>query len=306
MKTKNLILLKIEKLFLLILLIYLKYLFKYFYELKNKSLLNNNLFNSIYNNNGKNTLNSILSLKKVVYSALFGEYDEIRKFNLQKGYDYYLFTDNNHIKYNETNWTILPIPETLKILNLSIIKKQRYLKLHPHLYFQHYDLSIYIDSSFRVKGDLNNFLLRILSPKYNIYNLEHPSRSTILNETFQVINLHKEKESMVNTIRRRYQIEKFPDKNGLIEGSIIIRRHNEKDCIYLMNKWYEQIEKYSHRDQLSFNYIIWKTGIKNKYIVKNFALEYFAQNAIHLQVILKRLKLLKIKNRYKVEKNKKK
>ena len=29
-----------------------------------------------------------------------------------------------------------------------------------------------------------------------------------------------------------------------------------------MNKWFNEIEKYSHRDQLSFNYILWKTGIK--------------------------------------------
>ena len=67
-----------------------------------------------------------------------------------------------------------------------------------------------------------------------------------------------------------------------------------------MNKWFEEIEKYSHRDQLSFssnifiwikksfvqllnniwwnnNYVIWKTGKKIKYISKEFALKYFNQ-----------------------------
>ena len=44
-----------------------------------------------------------------------------------------------------------------------------------------------------------------------------------------------------------------------------------------MNKWFEEIKKYSHTDQLSFNYVIWKTGKKTKYISKVFALEYFNQ-----------------------------
>ena len=51
-----------------------------------------------------------------------------------------------------------------------------------------------------------------------------------------------------------------------------------------MNKWYEEIEKYSYRDQLSFNYVLWKEKDKIKYISKNYALEYFNQN-YHLKVL---------------------
>ena len=39
--------------------------------------------------------------------------------------------------------------------NINIIKKQRFLKLHPHLFFKNYDVYIYIDSSFIIIGDLN-------------------------------------------------------------------------------------------------------------------------------------------------------
>ena len=47
-----------------------------------------------------------------------------------------------------------------------------------------------------------------------------------------------------------------------IEGALIVRKHNEKECVYLMEQWWEQIKNYSHRDQLSFNYVLWKTGKK--------------------------------------------
>ena len=49
-----------------------------------------------------------------------------------------------------------------------------------------------------------------------------------------------------------------------------------------MNLWSNEIIKYSHRDQLSYNYLMWKTRIKTKYIPKNFALQYLSQEEFHL------------------------
>ena len=135
-------------------------------KLKINNRLNDNIY--YFNTNQNKSLNSILKLKKVVYSVILGNYDEIKSINIQKGYDYFLFSDsyeNNSIK---TNWTILPIPEDVKNLNISQVKKQRYIKLHPHLYFKEYNLSIYIDATFTITGDLDEFLLRTLSTKYYI------------------------------------------------------------------------------------------------------------------------------------------
>ena len=237
---------------------------------------------SIYNeDNFYEHLNSFNQLKKVVFSVLIGEYDIINTFNLQNGFDYYLFTDNFNGNLNHTNWTIIPIPEEVKQLNVSRVKKQRFIKVHPHLYFKDYDLSIYIDATFKIIGDLNSFLIRVLSPKYNIYILEHPERNTIFNETFEVTKLQKEKKSMTNIIKERYKKEKFPDDNGLIESCLMIRKHNENDSIYLMNQWYEEIKNYSHRDQLSFNYVLWKSGTKIKYISKKFCFKYLWCDYFH-------------------------
>ena len=50
-----------------------------------------------------------------------------------------------------------------------------------------------------------------------------------------------------------------------------------------MENWSKQISKYSHRDQLSFNYILWKNKNKNvKYISKQFSNIYFKQYHKHL------------------------
>ena len=60
------------------------------------------------------------------------------------------------------------IPDYVNNMNISVIKKQRFIKLHPHLFFKENDLSLYIYSKYTLIGDLNNLIIRILSPNYNI------------------------------------------------------------------------------------------------------------------------------------------
>ena len=54
-----------------------------------------------------------------------------------------------------------------------------------------------------------------------------------------------------------------------------------------MEKWWEEIKNFSKRDQLSLNYVIWRTGIKIKYISKQFGLYYFYQKKHLKKKVLK-------------------
>ena len=56
----------------------------------------------------------------------------------------------------------------------------------------------------------------------------------------------------------RYLNDNYPKNNGLISSGIIARRHNEDDCIKTMEHWWKEIDHWSKRDQLSFNYVAWK------------------------------------------------
>ena len=58
----------------------------------------------------------------------------------------------------------------------------------------------------------------------------------------------------------------FPQNIGLISGGVILRRHNEKDCIQTMEDWWSEIKYHSKRDQLSFNYVAWKNKFKFNYL----------------------------------------
>ena len=189
--------------------------------------------------NGKNiykyNIESIKKIKKVVYSVIIGKYDKISTFSKQKGYNYFLFSDNY---YKNTNWTIIPISKLIKEKNISRIKITRYFKLFPHLFFKYYELSLYVDASYIIKGDLNELLLRTLNPSFDLYLLQHYGRNKIFQEFSAVIHRKKDTKEIVNKVRKRYIKEKFPDNLGLTENCIIIRKHNNKKIIKLMRLYY--------------------------------------------------------------------
>ena len=58
----------------------------------------------------------------------------------------------------------------------------------------------------------------------------------------------------------------YPANNGLITGMVILRRHNERDCIETMEDWWTEVKYGSKRDQLSFNYSAWKNDLKFNYM----------------------------------------
>ena len=238
--------------------------------------------------NGENykkyNLKNIQNIKKVVYSIIIGDYDQISSFNKQEGFNYFLFTDTNCS--NNTNWTIIPISKLIEKVNISGIKITRYIKLFPHLFFKDYELSIYFDGSLILNGDLNELLLRILNPTFNLYLLQHPQRNKVFQELSAVVFHKKETKEAVDIIEKRYVKINFPDNLGLTENCIIIRRHNKKDIIKLMEVWWNEIKNYSYRDQLSLNFAIWKLNLTIKiYLSKNFMLDYFTQKD-HLKVVV--------------------
>jgi rubrerythrin len=53
--------------------------------------------------------------------------------------------------------------------------------------------------------------------------------------------------------------EGFPENYGLLQSNIMFRKHNKEACIKLMKTWSDEVVNNSHRDQLSFNYALWKS-----------------------------------------------
>ena len=169
--------------------------------------------------------------KIIIYSCLIGNYDKVATFKRQKGYDYILFTDQ---KIENTNWTLYPIPKEVLKLKVSKVKKQRYMKIHPHKFFKNYDLSVYIDANYIIKGDMDDFLENTLNPIDIIY-ICHLQFGRGLHKAIQTaIDQKLDKKSILMETMRRYNESKILGKQGIVNAGLIIRKHHEKECIKLM------------------------------------------------------------------------
>lgn len=220
--------------------------------------------------------------KKVVYTCITGGYDCLREpERVTEGFDYVCFTDNLELKSDV--WKIKPLPKETE--ELSQVKKQRYVKINPHKVLKEYDLSIWVDGNITVKGDMNEFVNKFLKDDCNIYVPQHPSRNCIYDEARAVISIRKDKEEIVKPQIDGYEKEGFPKKCGLLQSNILLRRHNEEDCIKLMDEWFAELKVKSHRDQLSFNYVSWKNNDINVfYIEKNIdKSEFFSKTNGHIK-----------------------
>ena len=195
--------------------------------------------------------------KIVVYTCVTGGYDNLIKPFKVDCVDYVCFTDNMGV--DPKGWELRPIPEELK--DLSKVKQQRMIKVLPHKYLPEYDISIWVDGSVEVKADVKEFIKPFIYDGHCIFIPEHPVRNCIYKERDAVKALKKDTTDLPDRQMKKYKEEGYPERNGLVQSNIMVRWHNDEDCVKVMEIWAKEIRELSHRDQLSFNYALWKAGL---------------------------------------------
>ena len=218
--------------------------------------------------------------KKVIYTCITGGYDSlIEPSYVTYDFDYVCFTDNPNMKSDI--WDVRPLPKEVE--GLSQVKKQRFIKINPHLFLKEYDMSIWVDGNVTIKGDLNQFILANGKDDVAVYVPQHPSRNCIYREATAVIGMKKDKKENVEPQMKRYKEEGFPEDYGLLQSNIILRKHNKEACIKLMETWSDEVMNNSHRDHLSFNYALWKNDdVKVVYLDKHiYRSSYFSWGCGH-------------------------
>lgn len=192
--------------------------------------------------------------KIVCYTCITRRYDSLKDpLAVSPEIDYVVFTDD---EVSSKTWKKHSIPEELNYL--SDVKRQRIVKICPHRYLPEYDISIWIDGSFQIVGDLKKFVEEYDLSKSPLYTRIHPSRNCIYAEAEACKALHKDLASTIDIQVERYRKEEYPMNIGMAETGILLRKHNDFKCKMLDNAWAQELLLNSCRDQLSFNYVAWK------------------------------------------------
>lgn len=208
-------------------------------------------------------------MKICAYTCITGGYDSLKEPLAQSnGIDLVCFSDNADLRSDA--WQVRPIPSELTFL--SKVKQQRIIKICPHRYLQDYDVSVWIDGNLRIKNDLSRFIAQYDLSKHSLYTRIHPSRDCIYEEARSIIELKKDSRMKIQPMVDRYKQAGYPSHIGMAETNVLLRDHNKLDCQRLGNEWATEILKYSHRDQMSFNYICWKLNFLPGYLKNEFSM----------------------------------
>lgn len=210
--------------------------------------------------------------KKCVYTCITGNYDVLRNFNKEDGWDYVCFTD---MKIDDNLWIMKNIPEELNYL--SKVKQQRIIKILPQKYLPEYDFTLWLDANIILKENhtLTDFFTEYNKEDKPISFKIHPIRDCIYQEFDACLKYKKDTSDNMDYVRDRYLKEGFPEHFGLYETGIILRNNKDRRCCELMELWAKELKENSHRDQLSLNYCIWKLGYKD--IINEFTNEEFKE-----------------------------
>lgn len=204
--------------------------------------------------------------KICVYTCITGNYDDLKEVEVkEKGIDYICFTNNKKIK--SKTWKIIYI-EDKKLDNHYLSRK---IKMIGDSYIdKNYSLSIYIDASIIFKKSVKEFLEKYFDLENDLLAAcKHSVRSSIREEAEACIKQRKDDETTIKRQLEFYKKENFVDDLGLLEMTLIIKRHNNLLVKKTMKLWFDMILKYSKRDQLSFMYCLSKTKLPFRVIPLN-------------------------------------
>ncbi|MBR1416416.1 MAG: DUF616 domain-containing protein [Bacilli bacterium] len=227
----------------------------------NKYLYKKDNYNNdtLFKDNDKKTIKSIDKNEKIaVYTVNIGGYDNlIMPLTISDNIDYYVVSDIKPKELGIFKW--IDANKYINNLNVSNVKKARYLKTHPHLIFKNYKYSIFIDGNIRCISDISKFVSKI-NKDTKIAIHPHPYRDCIYKELLCCKITLKGNYKVMKQQVEEYKRENMPKEFGLFETNVLIREHNDLNCINIMEKWWDEILNKSERDQLSLTYVLWKLG----------------------------------------------
>ncbi|XP_024543853.1 uncharacterized protein LOC9654295 isoform X1 [Selaginella moellendorffii] len=140
-------------------------------------------------------------------------------------------------------------------------------KLLGHRLFPNVRYSIWVDSKYQFRRDpMAVFHALLWSPQAALGISEHGARRCVYREGKAVVAKNKALPAEVDLQLSQYQAEGFPENatfNGhkaLAEASVIVREHTPVTNLF-MCLWFNEVVRYTARDQLSFPYVLRRFGL---------------------------------------------
>jgi hypothetical protein len=225
---------------------------------------------------------------RVIYTAIIGDYDNLKEpLVYDDTWDYVCFTNSDKVPTN-TKWKIKPVPDIIQ--NLESVKKARSLKILPHIFLDSYHESIWVDGTIEVVSSPTDLLHEYLDGDYDIMICKHPDRICVYEEGITCKKLKKDTPVIIDKQIDQYKSEGYPEKWGMVQTGVIYRKNTENVRKH-GDLWWSQVLSFSKRDQLSFNYSLWKKNLKVQILPPSIISSKFFSFYEHQNKAFKKIKL---------------
>ena len=178
-------------------------------------------------------------------------YDPPQKFD---NCDYIAFVDKT---YDVKIWEQRPVTEFSTIDGYNTRRNAKSYKILSSLMFPEYEYIIWEDGTHQLKADPEKIYNEY--GEFDLLLFKHPDRSCIFQELDIVNRANMDDRSTIQNQVNFYKSKGMPEKWGLFEMGTFIKKNNPIVKKFEL-MWWEQICKFSSRDQTSLPYVLWKMG----------------------------------------------
>ena len=187
-----------------------------------------------------------------VYSAIIGKYDEILQPSVvDDRFDYVLFSDG--LEGKQGAWQVRRIGYS----NPIKAKVARYVKTHPETLLPEYEASLWLDANIRITGGaIYERFIELYKNDSAVASVKHLAYDCVYNEMFSVLDFRYESEDVVVKWGHELRKRGYPRHAGMFETGLMYRRHSNPAVKELDAIWWNYIDAYSKRDQLSFTVVL--------------------------------------------------
>lgn len=195
----------------------------------------------------------------IVYTCITNGKDTLKEYEPEKGVRYICFNDGT-VEFKTNQWEDKKIDKSLNFKDPRLTA--RYYKINPSKVLPTHTWSMWIDGSLIPRVRIKDLFNYIKDKPTGVYSVKkHPGWDCIYSEAEAIKYYKYDDPEKIDSIVKRYKKEGYPSHFGLHETGVLFRK-NIKNVKEFDKLWWNEVSKNSKRDQMSFDYIRWKTGIE--------------------------------------------
>lgn len=195
------------------------------------------------------------SPKIAIVTAVAGGYDVLRPpAVIDSRFDYIAYADSP--VENPGIYDVRPLP----YIDADSTRSARFVKTNVHKLLPEYDYVVWIDANILAVGEIYPLVEKFMKSGKDFGAILHPLRRSPFAEMNACIRARKDDVAAIKEQRDYYRSIGY-DTDQLIESNILIYNLNSESTRQFLDIWWNQIDRFSRRDQLSINYSLDKAKV---------------------------------------------